>query len=220
MERVSLEVEPRTPGKSSAARALRRQGKIPGIFYGNRRTPEPIQVDARTLREALATGGGRHAVLEVVSNGARTSAILKEFQQDPVRDRVTHIDLYEVRADQEVASATAVVLVGEPEGVRMGGGVLDQPTVELAITARPADLPESIEVDVSDLGVGDSLKVADLTPPSGVVITSDPDLVIASITLPTQLEPEAEAGEEPVEGAEAEEGAATAESEAGGEGEG
>src|SRR3954470_7197146 len=126
MERVTLEVEGRTPGKSSVARALRRSGKIPGIFYGHGRTPEPIAVDARHLREAFHTAGV-HAIFDVVVDGDRTPALIKDYQVDPIRARMIHFDLLEVRMDQPVTSVTNVVLVGEPRGVTLEGGVLDQP---------------------------------------------------------------------------------------------
>src|SRR5690349_22496788 len=128
MERRTLEVEARTPGKSSVARALRRTGKIPGIFYGHGRTPEPIAVDARHLREAFHSVGV-HAIFDIVvdGNGSRTPALIKDYQVDPTRDRLIHFDLIEVRMDQPVTSVTSIVLVGEARGVALEGGVLDQP---------------------------------------------------------------------------------------------
>jgi large subunit ribosomal protein L25 len=218
MERRTLEVEARTPGKSSVARALRRTGKIPGIFYGHGRTPEPIAVDARHLREAFHSVGV-HAIFDIVvgGNGSRTPALIKEYQVDPTRDRLIHFDLLEVRMDQPVTSVTNVVLVGEARGVSLEGGVLDQPVHSLSVTALPAQLPGQIEVDVSGLGVGATIRVADVQAPAGVTIEDDPDTLIASITIPTELEaPEVEGAAEGVPGeegaaAEGEEGAPEAE---------
>jgi large subunit ribosomal protein L25 len=207
MERRTLEVEARTPGKSSVARALRRTGKIPGIFYGHGRTPEPIAVDARHLREAFHSVGV-HAIFDIVvdGNGSRTPALIKDYQVDPTRDRLIHFDLIEVRMDQPVTSVTSVVLVGEARGVALEGGVMDQPVHSLSVTALPAQLPGQIEVDVSDFGVGDAIRVSDVQAPAGVTIEDDPDTLIASIMMPTELEePEVE---EAAEGAEGEEGAA------------
>ncbi len=221
MERVTLEVEARTPGKSSVARALRRTGKIPGIFYGHGRTPEPISVDARHLREAFHSAGV-HAIFDVVVNGDRTPALIKDYQVDPVRDRMIHFDLIEVRMDQPVTSVTNIVLVGEPRGVALEGGVLDQPVHSLSVTALPAQLPGQIEVDVSELGVGSTLRVADVQAPAGVTIEDDPDTLIASIAIPAEfVEPELEEAEgaEGAEGAGGEEGAAEAEGESSGDAE-
>jgi large subunit ribosomal protein L25 len=210
MERVTLEIEARTPGKTSAAQAVRRTGKIPGVFYGNGRDPQAIAIDARALRHAIHDAGGRHAIFDVVAPGAkgRTPAILKDIQRHPVRDTLIHVDLLEIRMDQAIASVSSVVLVGEPRGVTMDGGVLDQPTHEVSVTALPANLPDHVEVDVSDLGVGDSIRISDLPVLEGVTYNDDPSAVVASVTAPTQLEePEVEEG---VEG-EAAEGAAAAE---------
>jgi large subunit ribosomal protein L25 len=207
MERRTLEVEARTPGKSSVAQALRRSGRIPGIFYGHGRTPEPISVDARHLREAFHKAGV-HAIFDIVVDGGkeRTPALLKDYQVDPTRDRLIHFDFIEVRMDEPVTSVTNVVLVGEARGVALEGGVLDQPVHSLSVTALPGNLPGQIEVDVSELGVGSTVRVSDVKAPEGVTIEDDPDTLIASITIATELEePEVEEAEEGVEG---EEGAA------------
>jgi large subunit ribosomal protein L25 len=211
MDRVTLEVEARAPGKSSAARALRRQGIIPGVMYGTGREPVAVQAPATALREALSGDGGRHAILDVQAPGrsSSTPAILKDIQVDPVRGRLTHFDLLEIRMDQEIDSVTTLTLVGEAEGVRLGGGVLDQPTHELHIKGLPAKLPDHIEVDVTALAVGDSIHLRDISPPAGIAFTDDGDLVLASVMAPTRMEePEVEEG---VEGAEGEGAAAEGE---------
>ena len=107
MERVPLEVEAREPGRSSAARALRRTGKIPGVLYGAGRQPSAFAVATTVLREALTGEAGRHAILDVTIPGEKAAipAILKEFQLDPIRDRVTHVDLLAIRLDQPIEHA-------------------------------------------------------------------------------------------------------------------
>src|SRR4051812_7697026 len=104
MDRVTLQVEARAPGKSSAARALRRTGRIPGVLYGNGREPQAVAVEATALREALSGDGGRHAILDVVAPGQTKAApaILKDYQVDPVRGKLTHFDLLEIRMDQAI----------------------------------------------------------------------------------------------------------------------
>jgi large subunit ribosomal protein L25 len=207
MERVQLEVEAREPGPSSAARALRRSGKIPGILYGAGREPSPFAVAITVLREALTGDAGRHAVLDVTLPGERAAvpAILKEFQLDPIRDRVTHVDLLAIRLDEPIEARATVNLIGEPRGVKLDGGVLEQPTHEISVLGLPADLVDHVDVDVSDLGVGDSLKLTDVATPEGLTLTGDLDLVIATVT-----------GSSPVEAPE-DEGAAADAAEAAGE---
>jgi large subunit ribosomal protein L25 len=199
MERVPLEVEAREPGPSSAARALRRTGKIPGVLYGAGRKPSSFAVATTVLREALTGEAGRHAVLDVTIPGEKAAipAILKEFQLDPIRDRVTHVDLLAIRLDQPIEARATVNLIGEPRGVKFDGGVLEQPTHEISVLGLPSALIDHVDVDVSDLGVGDSLKLTDVTAPEGITFPGDQDLVLATVTGSSPVEaPETEAGED------------------------
>jgi large subunit ribosomal protein L25 len=212
MERVPLEVEAREPGPSSVARALRRAGKIPGVLYGAGRQPSSFAVATTVLREALTGDAGRHAVLDVTIPGEQAAipAILKEFQLDPIRDRVIHVDLLAIRLDEPIEARATVNLIGEPRGVKLDGGVLEQPTHEISVLGLPANLVDHVDVDVSDLGVGDSLKLADVATPEGLELTGDPDLVIATITGSSPVE----APEDEAAAAEAAEAAAEATEEA------
>jgi large subunit ribosomal protein L25 len=196
MERVSLEVEAREPGPSSAARALRRTGKIPGVLYGAGRAPSSFAVATTVLREALTGEAGRHAVLDVTIPGEKAAipAILKEFQLDPIRDRVIHVDLLAIRLDQPIEARATVNLIGEPRGVKLDGGVLEQPTHEISVLGLPSALIDHVDVDVSDLGVGDSLKLTDVSAPEGITFPGDLDLVLATVTGASPVEaPEDEA---------------------------
>jgi large subunit ribosomal protein L25 len=217
MERVPLEVEARSPGPSSAARAIRRSGKIPGVLYGAGRQPSSFSVPLTVLRTALTGEAGRHAILDVHVPGEKAAvpAILKEFQLDPIRDRVTHVDLLAIKLDEPIEARATVNLIGEPRGVKLDGGVLEQPTHEIVIVGLPSNLVDHVDVDVSDLGVGDSLKLVDVATPEGLTRTGDLDLVIATVTGASPVEaPEDEAaaaeaaaaaeGEQPEEAPEAE----------------
>lgn len=207
----TLELHPRTPGKTRDARALRHAGKIPGILYGLGKEPTPFAIDVPALREALAGEGGRHAVFELTIAGRRGSlhAVLKDFQVDPVRDRLIHVDMLEISMTERLVAAVVVRLEGDAPGVR-DGGVLDQPLYELQVEALPADLPAELVVDVSTLEIGGAIKVSDVAAPAGVTIVTDPEASIAIILQATRVEDlEAEAAEgEAVEGeGEAAEGA-------------
>jgi len=184
-------VHPREKLGSAETRRLRKQGLVPGVLYG-RGEPKAICVEERTLRSALTGDAGLHTILDVVIEGAKSShaSVLKDYQQDVVRGWITHIDLHEVRLDQPIQATVSLHLVGEPAGV-VEGGVLSQPVNELRVEALPMEMPSVIEYDVSGLGVGDSIRVADLVAPAGATIVDDPDAVIASVTLPTrEVEPE------------------------------
>ena len=211
-ERVKLTVSERTELGSAESRRLRRQGLIPGVLYG-RSDPVAISIGERELRAALGTSAGSHAVLDVqVDGGSAHSAILKDFQRDKVRGTIIHVDLQEVRLDQPIQASVAVTLIGDAVGVREGG-VLTQITNEVNVEALPLEIPQHLEADVSELGIGDTLRLSQLDVPENVKLLDDPDeTVIASVQLARE-EPveEVEEGEEAEEGAEPETEGDTAE---------
>jgi len=213
-ERFKLAVQNRTLLGSAESRRLRKQGVIPGVLYG-REKPVSISIAERDLRAALTTKGGLNAVLDVVvENGKTHSSVLKEFQRDAVRGHITHVDLQEVRLDQPIHATVPLTLHGESAGVKEGG-VLSQVTNELNVEALPMEVPEHLEADVSEMHIGDTLRLSALKAPAGVTLLDDlEETVLATVTQPTRVEePEAALaeGEEPAEGAEGEEGEAQGE---------
>ena len=218
---TSLEVQAREPDGSRGARRLRRTGKVPGVVYGGGEDPISFQVDARELRLALAHGG---AVLELsIDGGTGTPVVVKQLDRHPVTGATEHLDLIRVRLDVKITSTTVIELVGADDapGVKEGG-VLEQVTREISIEALPNDIPDLIELDVSQVVIGDTLTIESVRPPSGVTILTEPDAVVATVTPPKlqlEEEPEIEEETELVEGEEAPEGEGEGEAEAG-EGEG
>jgi large subunit ribosomal protein L25 len=194
-DRPTLTVEPRSTQGSRNTRRLRRQGKVPGVVYGHGEQARPFQADARELRALLASPA---AFFDLSLGGNAIPVIVKEQQLHPVRsDEVLHIDMIRVNLDETIQTSVLVELHGAEEapGVREGG-VLEQVTRELNIEARPGDIPEKIDVDVSGLEAAGTLMLAELSPPSGVQFVDDPDeTVIATITIPTDV-PETEIEEE------------------------
>ena len=188
-ERVRLEVEPREERGSAAARRLRAQGLVPGVLYGNGDEAHPFSVNERELRRVLTGDHGTHAILDVVLPDGKKAhhAVLKDYQLHPTKSRLLHVDLHEVRLDQPIQAQVAVELVGDAEGVTMGG-VLTQITREVNVEALPMAVPDRVELDVSGLGIGDSLRVADLPAREGVKFLDDPDAVLASVSQPTRVE--------------------------------
>src|SRR5580765_6104058 len=155
-ERIRLEVEEREQRGTSESRRLRRAGMIPGVLYGNGKKPHPICVPERELRRVLTGGHGLHAILDVVLAGQKSthSSILKDYQVDPIRGKIEHFDLQEVRLDQAIQTAVVVELIGESAGTK-AGGVLSQVTREIRVEALPLEVPERLELDVSPLENGE-----------------------------------------------------------------
>jgi large subunit ribosomal protein L25 len=213
-ERIQLGVKARETAGSAESRRLRASGMIPGVLYGDGKKAHPFAVEERELRRVLTGDHGLHAILDVVFDGQKTAhhAVLKEYQLDPVRPRLLHIDLHEVRLDQTIQTQVAVEPFGESAGVKEGG-VLTLVLREINVEALPMEVPDRFEVDISALLIGDSLRVSDIRPPEGVTILDDPESVVLNVTPPTKIEEpepeeeeELEEGELP-EGVEAEEGA-------------
>jgi len=227
-ERVKLQVKERESRGSADARRLRREGLIPGVLYGNGTKAYAICIPERELRRVLSGAGGLHAILDVVLEGEKSThaSILKDSQQAPIRCHISHVDLHEVRLDQTIQASVNIQLVGEPAGAKEGG-VLSQVQREINVEALPMEIPEHIDLDVSGMAIGDTLRLADLGPMEGVTYLDSPEeTVLATVTLPTRVEepepeevPEGEElpeGEVP-EGEEAPEGAAEQPAEPGAE---
>jgi large subunit ribosomal protein L25 len=208
-DRIKLEVKPRESRGSAESRRLRARGLIPGVLYGDGKNAHAFAVEERDLRRALTGGHGLHAILDVVFEGQKTAhhAVLKEYQLDPVRPRLLHVDLHEVRLDRVITTQVAVELTGESPGVKEGG-VLTMVMREVGVEALPMEVPERLEVDISSVAIGDSVRISDIPAPESVRLLDDPDTVIATVTPPTKVEePEEVEVEEGVEGEVPEEGA-------------
>lgn len=210
---TQLDVSSREPGGSRSARRLRRAGRVPGVLYGGGDRPASFDVDARELRHALAASG---AVLDLrIDGGQGVPVVLKEAQRDPVRGDMLHVDLMRVRLDQEIHAVVSVELTGTDDapGARQGG-IIEHVTREVNVQALPTSIPEAIVHDVSEMEIGDTVTLGELSPPPGVSLLDDPETVLATLSPPrlqsTELETEVEAETALVGEAEAVEGGESA----------
>jgi large subunit ribosomal protein L25 len=182
-EETTLTVAPREIEGSRATRRLRRSGLVPGIVYGGDADPLPFQVDARELRNALAHGG---AVIQLTLGGAQTPVVLKDHHRHPVTGNMLHVDLLRVDLKQRIAATVVVELINAEDapGIK-SGGVLEQVTREINIEALPNEIPDVIELDVSNVEVGDTVYLSALKPPAGVELLDDlEETVLASVLAP------------------------------------
>ncbi|MDX6644904.1 MAG: large subunit ribosomal protein [Miltoncostaeaceae bacterium] len=199
MAHVQLVAQARHELGSAASRRLRRRGLIPGVVYQKGQESIPVTLPDRELRRLLHGDGARTAVVEITVDGESARiTLLKDWQVEPVRGQLLHVDFQQVDLTVAVRAQVAVVLVGEPAGVR-DGGVLDQVLREVTVEALPDNLPDMIEHDVSGLTTDGALHVGDLSVPPGVEIIDDPEIAVASILTPSLVE-EVEGEEEAAEG--------------------
>src|SRR5207247_1940094 len=178
------------PTGSRAANRLRRDGKIPAVLYGHGMDPVAVAVDGRDLRSALSTEAGVNALVTLRLDGEAHLAMARQLQRDPVRGAVRHIDFVIVRRDEVIGAEVPIHLVGEAEEVHRADGLVEQQLFALAIRALPGDIPPGVEVDISGMTIGDTVRVADIRLPAGVsteVDGGEPVVVAAASRLAAEI---------------------------------
>ncbi len=169
----------RTEG-TRASRRLRREGRIPAVVYGLDNDPVSVSVAWPDLRLALNTDAGLNVLITLDIEGEQQLSVVKDLQRHPVRRDVIHVDFLRVTTDQEIEVDVPLVLVGEALEVTRANGMVDQTLYTLTVSAKPGDVPDEIEVDISELTLGDSIKVGDVALPPGVATSTDPDDSVAT----------------------------------------
>jgi len=189
MAEITLVAETGRPTGTRPANRLRAQGKVPGVVYGLGNDPTPVTVGWRDLRRVLTTEAGLNALIDLQVDGDTRLSIVKELQRHPVQHTVDHVDFLLIRRDQVIAVDVPVVLEGEAELVTREGGMVDQVLTLLTVSAKPADIPNELPVDISGLQIGDTVRIGDLRLPAGVTTDLDPDdPVISAHVATTTLE--------------------------------
>lgn len=193
MDTFKLTVEKRDTSGKGPARRLRMVGKLPAVVYGKGLETEPLTLDLTDVRSALRHG--QNVVLELAyagTAGKKRYAVIKEMQHSAAKHALLHMDLHEIDLKEEIEAAVAVELLGTARGIA-DGGVLDHQHHEVHLRALPTVVPAGLQIDVSDLGIGDHVTVADLAAIDGVTFIDDPGLVIAAVLAPRVAEEAAEA---------------------------
>jgi large subunit ribosomal protein L25 len=198
MEKFILTVEKRERKGKGAARQLRKEGFIPCVIYKNGEST-PIQISAKEMLPFMNIATKEKLFVTLKFKEGEKQAILQDYQVDPIKGKLLHVDFMEVSATEKIRVTVPVVLIGEPIGVKQDKGVLQHGISEIEIEAIPAKIPGHIEVDVSELEVGDSIHIKDIKFEEGIKVISDPDEVIATVTVEAEeigLTPKVE---EPIE---------------------
>lgn len=212
MQQETLRALKRTGSGSRPARRMRRDGQIPAVVYGKGIGTQPVAVESRALHGVLHTDAGLNALISVeIDGGGEVLTVAREIQRDPVRGDITHIDFIKVSLDVEIEAEVGIEYTGTPAGVKEEGGFIETIETSVMIMALPAAIPSSIAFDISELAVGDIVKVADLPAIEGVTYTTDEDRPLLTVLLPAIIEEEEVLedlleGEEGVEGEEGTEG--------------
>jgi large subunit ribosomal protein L25 len=205
MAEIILQATLRPPQGTRTARRLRAEGKVPGVVYGLGGEPMPLTVEWRSLRAALITEQGLNAVIHLELDGERTPTLVKDMQRHKVRRDVMHVDFIRVDLDKTVDVEVPIHLEGEAELVARENGVIDHVLVALLITAKPSSIPSGLTVDITNMVIGDVLRVSDITLPEGVTTPVEPDEAVVTATHQVSDEiAEPTEGEAPAEGAAAE----------------
>ncbi|HLF99828.1 MAG TPA: 50S ribosomal protein L25 [Acidimicrobiia bacterium] len=183
MREVTLVAEPRPEKGSAPARRLRRSGKVPAVVYGLESEPVQVSVSQQEMMHVIHRVGVNALInLEVDGSGGLLT-MAREVQRHPIKGDLMHIDFVRIRADVAVQADVAVHVLGEPIGAKEGG-VLEHVLFTVSVSAKPREIPENFEIDVSDLGVGDAKRVSDLDVPEGVEILNDPEAVVVNCLVP------------------------------------
>jgi large subunit ribosomal protein L25 len=182
MAEISVAAKSRDERGKHAARRIRREGLIPAVLYGGKGDNVAVAVDPKVLHRVLRSETGRNTILRIEIGGmGTTNAILKSWQVDPVREHFLHADFYRIAMDVALRVTVPVTAKGEARGVKVDGGILELVLREIEVECLPGDIPERIEIDVTDLGIDDALRVSDIPEIAKVKVLESPDQVVVHV---------------------------------------
>src|SRR5215472_15016441 len=182
LETNALEAQPRKPGTKNEARRVRREGKIPAVVYGAGKDSLPITVDPRVVSRILNSETGHNTIFDLTLDGAKTKAMIVDWQYEPLKGKLLHIDVKRIAMDKKLAVMVPIVLKGEAVGVKQQGGILEQMLREVEVECLPQDIPSHIDVDVTELVFGKVLRVSDLPHNQKVKFLTDENQPVAHVT--------------------------------------
>ena len=187
-----IEAQARTPGGKNVNRRIRKSGKIPAVIYGPGKQPISVSVNPNEVKAILHSESGRNTIFAISVDGASQNAMVKDYQLDPVQGSLIHTDFLEIAMDRLLEVSVNIEIVGEAEGVKLDGGIMDIVTRSVDVECFPSDIPESIKVDVSHLKINDYIRVKNLTSDEKVRILTEPEVVLVTILPPLKEEAPAE----------------------------
>ena len=184
---ITLKGERRAGVGKGGARKSRAAGKIPGVVYGHGETPVPVSISAREFELAMLHHKGGNVIVNLALNPGEYTALIRDVQYDPLSQGILHLDFQHISLTETVEVKVAVHLTGLAVGVKDAGGVLEQITREVEVRCLPTAIPARFDLDVSALGIGQSVHVSDLNV-TGVTLLTDPHQTVATVVAPTVAE--------------------------------
>jgi large subunit ribosomal protein L25 len=185
MDQIVVESKMRETSGKGPNRQLRRSGKIPAVLYGHKNQTVSLEIDPKDIFRILHSQSGENTIFGLnVPGRERLNCLIKEYQLEPISHALLHADLFEVAMDETLEVKVPVETKGEPYGVKTEGGLMDLVHRELHVECLPADIPEHIEVDVTNLKIGDMIRVSDLVVSEKIKILDDPETVVIAIEHP------------------------------------
>ncbi len=184
MAKMVVEAVPREGGNKNEARRLRRSGRVPGVLYGANKPAVPVSLNPKQMKAVLESEAGQNTILEVNLDGDSASALIVDWQYEPVKGTLLHVDLKRIAMDQVLRVTVPVVARGEPAGVKTQGGILEYVHREVEVECLPSEIPEHIDADVTELLIGQNFRVKDLKIGPGVRMVTDKDEVLLHVITP------------------------------------
>jgi large subunit ribosomal protein L25 len=182
MAEILVDAKSRADRGKNAARRLRASGRIPAIVYGGKKDALAVSVDPKTLLKVLRSESGRNTILSLdLGDAGKASAILKSWQVDPINEKFIHADFYRIAMDVAIRVKVPILAKGEARGVKVDAGVLEVVMRELEVECLPGDIPERIEVDVTDLGLHGGIRVSELKVSDKVKVLDDGDQIVVHV---------------------------------------
>ncbi|MFA5975784.1 MAG: 50S ribosomal protein L25 [Elusimicrobiota bacterium] len=188
MEEIILKAEVRQPATKGAIHALRNQGRVPGIAYGDNEPPVVLSVEERSLQAALHSERGRNALITLQVENTSHPVLVKDIQRHPITRALRHVDFHRISLKKKIETLVPVHRKGEAPGVKLNGGILEHIIREVRVRCLPTEIPASLDVDVSTLQIGQGIKAKDLPVPAGVELIVDLEAVVINVVAPTILE--------------------------------
>ena len=180
MKVISLEANPRVLTKTIGSKKLRKSGSLPGVVYGNGE-PETVELEAKNFEKAAKSTGAKNFLVELDINGKKSMALVQETQKNPLTNHIIHVDFKRLTEDSVVTAEVPLRPIGSAIGVQLGG-VLQMPMHSITLNGKPADMPEFVEPDISQLAVGQSILLEELVLPKGIIAIGQPKAHVLAVS--------------------------------------